>query len=486
MAHPVTKVIKAINKNPIAFMRRFFPGAEPWQEKVIELLWNNSRVAVVSCNGAGKTWMVGRAVVTWLIGNPGSVVVTTAGTWAQVRNQVWKEINSAHARLPEWLHMGKPCKVTSWHLTAGWYAVGLSTNDVYHFEGFHSPRTLVVVDECKSATDSLFDAIARIFAGKGNPALLAVSSTGMAAGPHYNAFNDPKIRSKYARLKVNPFEAYYILPGDDKKHALEPTKALSKQFIQDMKEMYGEDSPMYKSIVMAEWTEDVSAWCLFPPSVLRDCADESDCGPGRHFQIWIGGDVAHSLGGDESVLYATKAWVDRDKMEHYRPMEILPFRTDDAEVYADNVMALAGKHGVPSNQVNIEADGIGGPTCDILDRRGFRVNRIVVGSSATEESPRLANMRAQLWWNGHTIARTGRLHSLTDEMTRAQLAEVHYGHNAKGEIIAEAKESVRARISRERPRCPWRSSDRADALLLSLLRARSYDSSIWDIGNLYG
>jgi len=461
MSRPIDELLQYGADNPVKFLDEMWPGAEECQRAVFRAVHSHRRTAVVSCNGAGKTWIGARIIAWFLLTHPGSIVVTTAGTWTQVRRQLWKEISIAYARLPECLQLPK-LNTTDWTLTPEWYAIGISTNDEHFFEGFHARYVLVVVDEGKSVQQGIFDAINRIFAGKSDMVrLLVISSPGNAEGPHYEAFHSKA--DMYCRVKISPFESW-MEPPKGERVDLPCTKHLTEEYIDEMKREYGEDSPLYKSMVLAEWSEDI-AFRLFPPSVLRDSRDPCDIPKGA--TVKVGADVARSTDGDECVFIAVYRWEQPDGV-HYAFKDMEAFNTADSGEFEDRLRTFCAKNEAESGAVNVDGSGLGGPVCDHLNRSGFRVNEIQFGGGPTIETPLLANMRAELWWTGATIARQGRLHGVNDNRLSAQLSTPFYSYDSRGRILIESKEAMARRMVKERPRSPWRSPDRADALLLAL------------------
>jgi len=465
--------------HPIEFVNDLWPGAEETQLAVLESVKNHRRTSVVSCNGAGKTWIGARVMSWFLLTHPGAIVVTTAGTWIQVRRQLWKEISVSYSRLPECLQLPK-LNTTDWTLTPEWYAIGVSTNDEHFFEGFHAPYILIIVDEGKSVPQGIFDAINRIFAGMSKMVrLLVLSSPGNAEGPHYDSFHSKA--DMYSRIKISPFDAYQENP-DGTRTELPPTTHLTQEYIDEMKREYGEESPLYKSMVLAEWSEDI-AFRLFPPSVIRDCKDPGECT--KRFRVQAGADVGRSADGDECVLYAVKRWEEPDGI-HAEVIGFESFHTADSTEFGDRYKTFCFLHNVDPNYRNVDGTGIGGPCCDYLKREGFDVNEIQFAASPTIETPMLANMRAELWWYGATMARQGRLHGITDSRTMAQLGAPKYSYDNKGRILIESKEAMARRIAKEQPRSPWRSPDRGDAILLALHEGINDASiSIFDVSNMY-
>jgi hypothetical protein len=313
--------------------------------------------------------------------------------------------------------------------------------------------------------------------------LLVISSPGRDEGPHFDAFHGKA--DLYSRIKVSPFEAWHETP-DGTRIALPPTTHLSPEYIAEMAREYGEDSPLYASMVLGEWKPS-SEWCLFNADGLRDARDDLQPDKGARITYRLGADVARNAGdGDECVLYVVASWDTADG-RHYRVEDMDTFFTDDSTIFGDRLKTKAIQHGVRPENVNVDGTGMGGPCCDYLNREGWPVNCVQFGSSPTMEQPSLVCMRDQLWWNAAEITRRGLLHNLTDERTRAQMTGVRYGYQSgNGKLKVEPKDITAARMRKERPRCPWKSPDRADGLFLALHDAEGRGVSLSDMGNFYG
>jgi hypothetical protein len=339
---------------------------------------------------------------------------------------------------------------------------------------------LVVVDEGKSVEQGIFDAINRIFAGKSDMVrLLVISSPGNADGPHYEAFHNKA--DMYSRIKISPFDAWHETP-DGIKTVLPPTKHLTAEYIEEMKREYGEDSPLYRSMVLAEWSEDI-AYRLFSPSVLRDCRDSLYVP--KNATVSIGADVARSLDGDECVFVAVWKWETPEGM-HYQFKDMECFHTNDSTEFENRLRTFAAKNECKPENINVDGTGLGGPCCDYMNQSGFGVNEIQFGSSPTIETPLVNCMRSQLWWHGSVAANQGRIHGLTDTRLIAQLGDPKYSYDSRSRLAVEPKDQTARRIAKERPRSPWRSPDRADGFLLAIHEGERHGPGIWEVGNLYG
>jgi hypothetical protein len=84
------QLLERIRRDPVCFCRKAL-AFEPWskQRAVLEAVGDHQRVAVRSAYGVGKTSIAARVVLWWLAAWPGSIVITTSATWAQVREQLW-------------------------------------------------------------------------------------------------------------------------------------------------------------------------------------------------------------------------------------------------------------------------------------------------------------------------------------------------------------------------------------------------------------
>src|SRR5574343_346105 len=127
--------------DPAYVVREIF-GDDPWdhQIQIIESVRDNPKPAWRSCHGIGKTFIVARIVLWWLYSFPHSIVITTAPTWRQVQDLVWKEIRSCHYRskVPLGGYLAPSATQLSPDGSKEWVAIGLSTNDSNRVQGYHS------------------------------------------------------------------------------------------------------------------------------------------------------------------------------------------------------------------------------------------------------------------------------------------------------------------------------------------------------------
>ena len=79
--------------NPVQFCIDIL-GIHPWskQQEILKAVKNHRRIAVRSCNGAGKTFTAALTVLWWMFCYDDAIAITTAPTARQVKELLWREI----------------------------------------------------------------------------------------------------------------------------------------------------------------------------------------------------------------------------------------------------------------------------------------------------------------------------------------------------------------------------------------------------------
>src|SRR5437016_1578445 len=125
----------AVIRDPVRFCRALLrQDVWPVQERILQALSTERRVAVKACHASGKTFVAGSAVLWFLSRYPDAIVVTTAPTWTQVEQVLWSEIHKAVQQS----RIAFPVvNKTELRVGPGNYAIGVSTNEGVRFEGVH-------------------------------------------------------------------------------------------------------------------------------------------------------------------------------------------------------------------------------------------------------------------------------------------------------------------------------------------------------------
>lgn len=232
--------------NPIKFCIDCF-GEEPdaLQKEMFEAVAKYNRVAVRSGNGPGKSWSMAKLGLWFFFTRPYSDVITTAPTWDQVQRVIWKEIraNMAKSELLKSFVDLLPRDPTMFMIQEDgtknddWAMFGRSSTQKENMQGYHAKHLMFIIDEASGVDDEIFEAIegSQTEAGANKAKIVMIGNPTRTEGYFFEAFH-----SKSGLWKTIHFDC-----------RLSPR--VSKEWIEQKKEEYGEESPFYKVRVLGEF-----------------------------------------------------------------------------------------------------------------------------------------------------------------------------------------------------------------------------------------
>lgn len=238
--------IRRMMLDPVWKAKNLF-GFHPWskQAEILQSVRKNKRTAVRSSHGIGKTAIAACVVLDFMTEGP-CRVITTAPTWSQVEQLLWREIAQRHSNIQG--GFGTLYK-TMLEVDKNWVAMGLSTDTPERFQGHHHDRLLLVVDEASGVDEAIYEASMGYLTAEGARVLLIGNPT-RTAGTFYRAF---KPDSGWNRIHVSAFDTP-AFTGE--KVPPEVLRALvTKEWVADAKQQWGEDSSAYKIRVLGEFAE---------------------------------------------------------------------------------------------------------------------------------------------------------------------------------------------------------------------------------------
>ena len=85
--------------NPVSFIQAFF-NERLWgyQKNIVNSVRDSKVTAVKSCNGIGKSYTAARVALWFLYSFPNSKIITTAPTFRQVEDILWRELRNAKSK----------------------------------------------------------------------------------------------------------------------------------------------------------------------------------------------------------------------------------------------------------------------------------------------------------------------------------------------------------------------------------------------------
>jgi hypothetical protein len=417
--------------------------AEPWpvQAAIMQSVSTHPRTTVRSCHNSGKTWCA--AVLThWFLRSfEPSLVITTATTARQVKQQLWGEVRRLHqeAALPGTL------RLQELSLSATQQALGFTTSEAEKFQGWHRQNILIIVDEASGVEEPIYAAIEGCLTGP-NPKLLLIGNPNNAVGSFFESFRSPL----YAAGR------FHIQAADVPEYLLPPAWAAER--LQE----WGADSPLYQVRVLGNFPEQGEDSLISLQWVEAAQEREIDRvggdGVGANSAACeLGVDVAR-FGADESVCYVRRGAIILHG-EYWRGA--------DTVASAGRVAALGRDHGAAI--IRVDDPGIGGGVTDqlrSLRRAGdlkAEVQAIIVNQAARDKE-KFYDRRSELYWGLRERFKTGDISIPSDDALLSQLTALRYSYTPRGQIRVEGKDELKKR----RPvGAKWQSPDRADALMLT-------------------
>lgn len=166
-----------------------------WQSDVISSIFSGTPTIVTTPNEAGKTSkIVANSGLICMAKYPGCKVVSTAGSFRQVSEQLWPIVRSKVAPFPKWRITEEKLYAPSINGIPGSTWTIFSTDDPKKAEGYHAQRfkdaegnlvycpLMYIIDEAKAVESGIFEAAYRC-----DPDYFLVCSTpGEEDGELYN------------------------------------------------------------------------------------------------------------------------------------------------------------------------------------------------------------------------------------------------------------------------------------------------------------
>ena len=237
---------ETFRRSPIGFAHVIL-GVDLWakQEEVLNALRDHRRVAVKAGNGVGKGFTAAVAVLWFLCSHQPATVLTTAPTARQVRHILWQEIRRLYRASA--YPLGGKLLVTRFELETDRFALGLSTDEVDQFQGFHSPNMLIVVDEAEGVIEPIYEAIDAVMTA-GNSKLLLIGNPTSVTGTFRRAFHEE--RHLYHNITISALDSpnvkqqRVVLPG-----------LTTHEWVAERVALWGEASPMYHARVLGDFSD---------------------------------------------------------------------------------------------------------------------------------------------------------------------------------------------------------------------------------------
>ena len=249
--------------DPVAFAREIL-GIEPWgrQIEILEAVRDHGRVAVSSGHKTGKSNSAAILALWFFCAFDDARVVMTSTTSRQVDSILWRELKMVHRRAGRCVSCrranpngprpcphsglvdGEPRELARTGLKVNFReVVGFTAREAEAVAGVSGENLLYLVDEASGVPDVIFEAIEGNRAGGAR--IVMFSNPTKNEGEFYEAFESKA--KLYRTMRISSEETPNAVSGQK----LIPGLA-ERGWIEEKREEWGEDSPMYKIRVKGE------------------------------------------------------------------------------------------------------------------------------------------------------------------------------------------------------------------------------------------
>jgi hypothetical protein len=428
-------------RDPLWFVENVL-GGYLWskQREVMESLRDNRRTAVRSGHGVGKTYTGATAALWFLYSFPDSRVITTATTFSQVRDLLWREVNALHNRAI--FPLGGQVLQTRIELEDGRFAVGLSAKpeNKESFQGHHAEHILLIFDEASGVPEPIFEAGEGYMTTAGAKQLLIGNPT-RTQGTFFDAFNSR--RDEYHQIKISALDAP-AFTGEKVPEGI-ASKLVSQEWVEERRKWEG--TALWDIRVLGNFPEEDDN-TVFPLSLLEkaQALELPGTAPGQY-----GCDIAR-MGEDRTEIYRNRGGVIRHTES--------AAKQDTMATTGMIAKLLRQRADVPAV---IDAVGIGAGVFDRLREQGLLAVEFNAGSKPLDPE-RFVNRRAEVFWSLREGMEDGEYDlppEGEDDELIAQLGSLRWFLDSRGRIGIESKDDMRRR--------GLPSPDKADAAAMSAI-----------------
>lgn len=440
---------------------------EPVGERDVQCIQVDSPDHLYLCGeGAVPTHnsMIASVLACWWVSTkpPGqAIVVSTAPTYAQVNKILWEEIRKHHSNASrgEYPMPGRVTQADEWKLGDG-QIVGFgrkpAKGDRHSFHGIHRRYVLALLDEACGIPEEIWTGVEAITTNVGCR-ILAIGNPDDINTDFGKNFTEPKTAHLWHRISI-PASSTPNFTGEPVPRLLNEV-LVSRDWVAERKDDWGEKDPRYISKVMAEFPKE-SMSSLFSPSLVADAIDEPPA-PALYSVLRLGVDVAR-FGSDKTVVVSYSG-VTAQIEESWSGTDTV----SSAHKVLQIAERLKEERKAPWVEIRVDAVGLGAGVVDTLNARamllpepwftvyemhGSAAPPVNVGGSVYG----FYNARAYWFEQLRQKMRNGSVNLVDpDELLADDLKMVFYSFK-NGRLLIASKEDMRKEYGR--------SPDYADAL----------------------
>lgn len=436
-------------RDPVAFAREVL-GVEPHpkQVEILEAIRDHKRVTVRSGHKVGKSMTAAIAALWFFCSFDDARVIMSSTTSRQVDAILWREVRQLHTRAPK--HIGGELhELARSGLKQDFREiVGFTAKEAEAVAGVSGKNLLYLIDEASGVPDAIFEAIEGNRAGGARIGLF--SNPTRTEGKFFQSHCDPHAKKFWKQIHVSSADVVHLAIGG----------LAEQEWVDTMREEYGEQSPFYLVRVKGEFvlgedgkivtlhaiTQAQARW-LDQPFEGRLHLGVDPAGPGEF--------------GDESVIAVRRG---------LKVQALFPYRGQTEDALVTHIVGTlkdwraTREAEIPIVKVDREGpigSRLYGLLLAHLDRHANAFELVAVRSSdrACRKPREFDRVRDELWASLAEWMKEGGTIPEDDKLTKELHAPQWHGQ-LSGRLKCTDKRELKKQIGR--------SPDRADAVALAV------------------
>jgi hypothetical protein len=436
MNNPFIQFITLYRNDPVLFVKEVL-GVDPdeWQKDFLNAVASGERkISIRSGHGVGKSTTASWAMLWFLLTRYPVKVVVTAPTSAQLYDALFAELKRWVKELPQPIQDLLDVKQERIELKASATEAFISARtsraeQPEALQGVHSDNVMLVADEASGVPEAVFEAAAGSMSGH-NALTILLGNPVRSSGFFFDTHN--RLKDEWWTKRVSCIDS----------------KRVSKEYVDDMKSRYGEESNAFRIRVLGEFPKSDDDTII--PMDLLESAKHRDTRAYEDAPIVWGLDVAR-FGSDSSVLCKRQSNVVHT-LERWRNLDLMQLTGAVVAQYE------ACDHKNRPAEILVDSIGLGAGVVDRLIELKLPARGINVSESPAMGGTYL-NLRAELWHKAKAWLEKRDCKIPNNEDLIGELATVRYTFTSNGKIKIESKDDIRRR--------GLKSPDMADAFVLT-------------------
>lgn len=392
---------------------------EPWQERALSAFVNSSRVAIRSANGVGKSTLLSWIILSELALYNDVKIACTAPTQSTLFDVLWSEVGKWERQMkPEFREMYrfdiKSDRIERGNAPAFAVARTARKEKPEALQGFHAERMIFIMDEASGIDEAVFEVGEGSMSTEGAKTIMVGNPT-RSSGYFAEAFR--RDANRWTTFRVSAFDSSRV----------------SKEFIEGIRNKYGEESDVYRVRVLGEFP--TGGGRSFVPMEWAESAINRQIEQAADAAVIWGLDVAR-FGDDRTVLTKRQGLRVMEKAQAWTGIDLM--------ATAQRVIAeynRTPRHLQPED-ICVDAIGIGAGVVDILKHARLPVRGVNISERKAIRKD-FYLLRDELWWRAREWFETRSVSIPADLDFVAELCSVDYKlDETSGKIKVDDKEAI--------------------------------------------